>query len=270
MPVPFANLPRALRLYPPDLVMARVEALSRKVAQVGVVDLLGQQVVVKRLRAKKKSRLAVAATWMLCGAVMREYPRVSVLRSRAADYEARRLRQLRLAEQRVPALYVQTDKYMVQEFCGPTVEQAAKHLKGQALHALLARCADDLSRFHHAGQWHGGSQLRNITVHGHQLYRIDFEEHIGDVVSLPLAQAFDVALFCTSVSDVLHDELQTATGLLARYAESADQQVLERLARLNRLMPLACRMLNRKDRGSPEARRAQALARMLDSVLRGA
>lgn len=58
--------------------------------------------------------------------------------------------------------------------------------------ALAQALARDLAEFHGRGMWHGGAQVRNVTLRDGRLWRIDFEENIGGALSLPLAQAYDL------------------------------------------------------------------------------
>jgi hypothetical protein len=60
--------------------------------------------------------------------------------------------------------------------------------------------ARELGAFHRAAQWHGASQIKNLTRHDGHTWRIDFEEDFGELVPLPVVQALDIILFLNSVS----------------------------------------------------------------------
>ena len=64
----------------------------------------------------------------------------------------------------------------------------------------LPRLATELGEFHRAGHWHGGAQIKNITLQDGVSYRIDFEEDFGEFLPLPVAQAADLVLFLNSIS----------------------------------------------------------------------
>jgi tRNA A-37 threonylcarbamoyl transferase component Bud32 len=66
---------------------------------------------------------------------------------------------------------------------------------------LMATAAQELAYFHRAGFVHGGAQLRNLMMNEDgTVTRIDFEENIGEALSLPLAQAYDVFQLLSSMA----------------------------------------------------------------------
>src|SRR5690606_35164898 len=97
--------------------------------------------------------------------------------------------------------------------------------------------AIDLAQFHAAGHWHGGAQVRNITLRGGELWRIDFEENIGGALSLPLAQAYDLFQLVSSLLALrkLADDNLPALGKLLLDVYFVPQPAPAVRARLQRL-----------------------------------
>lgn len=136
---------------------------------------------------------------------------------------------------------------------------------------LFLRLFNDLACLHAAGQWHGGAQARNITCCDKRLYRIDFEENIGNAVPLALAQAYDLVLLFSSLADYLLDNETLADELLQQYLAVAGntglrhrlEQIRRWLARLLKIEPL----LSKKLRQKSDVRRIKLLAATLDRSL---
>ena len=86
-------------------------------------------------------------------------------------------------------------------------------------HAPVAgsRRRGDLAAFHARGLWHGGAQIRNITLREGELWRIDFEENIGSALSRPLTQAYDLFQMLASITSLrtLPDDVGRSLGKLA-------------------------------------------------------
>lgn len=231
----------------------------------------GDAVIVKPLRAARKSCLATLAMRMACRLIFKASLDTAAIRRRSPGYEADRLRGLRRLGWPVPTVYLETGRYMVMQHCGPSVETLLKRMAPTPRLALLQRITDDLADFHGTGQWHGGAQLRNLTLQDDVLYRIDFEEPIGDAVPLPLAQAFDVALYLASASDLLAPDGGDGAALLTRYLDAAPRsEVIGYLQRLRRVVTGAAWALARtrgSRRQTAEVRRVHALSRMLAQAL---
>ena len=116
--------------------------------------------------------------------------------------EAQRLSALRAAGWRVPAVLAEDHDLFVMEHAGQPLEalliaQPEPVLRLEWLH----EAARDLAAFHAAGHWHGGAQLRNLVrTEDGGLARIDFETALDRHFPLPLLQAFDAALFFSSLA----------------------------------------------------------------------
>jgi tRNA A-37 threonylcarbamoyl transferase component Bud32 len=96
--------------------------------------------------------------------------------------------------------------------------------------AWLQEAARDLAAFHTAGHWHGGAQLRNLVrARDGGLVRIDFETRLDTYFPVPLLQAFDAALFFSSLARTPDSE---ALRIVARswrdHAPEAAREALRR------------------------------------------
>src|SRR5699024_9586732 len=117
---------------------------------------------------------------------------------------------------------------------------------------LLEQLIVDLAEFHRAGHWHGGSQIRNLTLLDDRRYRIDFEENL-DALPLPLIQAFDLALFLNScvrhLSRTEADTVAVGSKLLDIYFQAHPdeevEQCLQRGYEFLRWLRLPLRLLGR-------------------------
>jgi tRNA A-37 threonylcarbamoyl transferase component Bud32 len=116
------------------------------------------------------------------------------------DYEAGRLKRLAADGVRVPRVALLTPEFFVLEHCGAIVEAHLANWPPATWRRELPRLASELGEFHRAGHWHGGAQIKNITLRDGVSYRIDFEEDFGEFLPLPVTQAADLVLFLNSIS----------------------------------------------------------------------
>jgi len=202
--------------------------------------------VVKRRRRSVAGTLGYLARYaraallaLFCRVFLGEFPAPRVLLRNGLSDEARRLRELRRAGCRVPAVYWEEPEVLVLEFVGEDLPYIAKRADPAGRRALLEQASLDLAEFHRDGHVHGGAQLRNLTVRDDMLWRIDFEENIGGALSRPLAQAYDVFQMLASLMSMRRVAPEELSGLgtlmLERYLEAwpdpAVRRELERVAR---------------------------------------
>jgi tRNA A-37 threonylcarbamoyl transferase component Bud32 len=116
------------------------------------------------------------------------------------DYEAGRLKRLAADGVRVPRLALLAPEFFVLEHCGPIVESHLAKWPPETWRRELPRLAGELGEFHRAGHWHGGAQIKNVTLQDGVSYRIDFEEDFGEFLPLPVTQVADLILFLNSIS----------------------------------------------------------------------
>ncbi len=219
------------------LVAASDAALAATAERIAVVEHDGRRYVAKRL-ADRPRRLSQAlfVRWLVKRVTGQALPMRTLLLSGAVssvDYEAGRLEALARAGVRVPRVVYRCERYLLLEHCGANLA-----IELETWRSELRRLAAELGAFHHAGQWHGAAQIKNLTQRGGHTYRIDFEEGFGERVPLAAAQAVDVALFLNSISLVGGvDEAEARVlfpDLLARYFEAHPEPQV-RAALLNAL-----------------------------------
>ena len=166
---------------------------------VSFVEFAGHSCVVKRYRAKWFSPLiaglkfakVVVLSW-LCWLLMGERPLPQRLLKNNLQDEAQRLVRLKDAGSSVPKVWYHAPEILVLEYVGQDMPYLIRMATPEGRLNLMSRAAQELAHFHRAGFVHGGAQLRNLMIHDDgTATRIDFEENIGEALSLPLAQAYD-------------------------------------------------------------------------------
>jgi len=177
-------------------------------AGVSFVEFAGYPCVVKRHRAKWFSPLiaglkfvrVVVLSW-LCWLLMNERPSPQRLLKNTLQDEADRLVRLKAAGSSVPNVWYRASDLLVLEYVGQDMPYLIRIATPEGRLKLMNRAAQELAHFHHAGFVHGGAQLRNLMMHDDgTATRIDFEENIGEALSLPLAQAYDVFQMLSSMA----------------------------------------------------------------------
>ena len=116
------------------------------------------------------------------------------------DFEANRLKSLAAAGVSVPQVALVTPEFFVLEYCGTVIATLLETWPAETFRPELIALAREIGDFHRAGHWHGGAQIKNLTLHGGQHFRIDFEENFGEFLPLAAPQAADLVLFLNSIS----------------------------------------------------------------------
>lgn len=174
--------------------------------------------------------------------------------------EVQRLRVLNALGWLVPEVLAAEREVFVTADAGPTLAALlAAEPNPEIRAAWLNEGARDLAEFHQAGQWHGAAQVRNLVrTRDGRLGRIDFETALDRHFPLPLLQAFDAALYFTSIARLRDGHL--LPSIARTYLEHAPESAR---AALRRGLPLI-RWLARSRlvaRLSPkEAERLRAIA----------
>ena len=198
---------------------------------VSFVEFAGHSCVVKRYRAKWFSPLiaglkfakVVVLSW-LCWLLMGERPSPQRLLKNNLQDEAQRLVRLKDAGSSVPKVWYHAPEILVLEYVGQDMPYLIRMATPEGRLGLMSRAAQELANFHRAGFVHGGAQLRNLMVSDDGIAtRIDFEENIGEALSLPLAQAYDVLQMMSSMAGLrghefsLNERQTLCHQLLAAY-----------------------------------------------------
>ena len=164
----------------------------------------GRRYVVKKLAAKPRRLIqTLFMRWAVKRLTGQPLPMRSLALAEAAGsmaFEADRLRGLAAAGVRVPRVALLTPEFFVLDYCGTVVATLLEGWDAATWRRELLRLASELGEFHRAGHWHGGAQIKNLTLQDGQSYRIDFEENFGEFLPLTVAQAADLVLFLNSFS----------------------------------------------------------------------
>ena len=212
------------------------------------VEIDGVRCIVKRRRPGILQSLSYVVRYARalflavgCKVFLGEFPRPSVLLRNGLVHEGQRLAQLQQAGCRVPEVWWQEQGLLVLEFVGYDLAYLIRKEDSTSRLWLARAAAVDLAAFHARGMWHGGAQIRNVTLRDGEIWRIDFEENIGATLSRPLAQAYDLFQLLASIVSLrsLSDADARPLGKLALdvYLESnADPEVRARLKRLARVL----------------------------------
>lgn len=232
---------------------AWLDAHAGEPSGVSIVDLAGRRCVIKRRFNTVPHRLVYllrfVRSWTLswvCWLVFKERPSARVLLKNELDDEAARLGSLRAAGCSVPKILRHAPGVLVLEYVGQDLPYLIRIDTPEGRLEWMRRVATDLAKFHQAGFVHGGAQLRNLMYQDDEITRIDFEENIGQAMSRPLGQAYDVYQMLSSMAGLRGHEfdgaqrLKLCKKLLEVYlSENPDPQVRFRLtqfgAALNRV-----------------------------------
>lgn len=164
----------------------------------------GRRYVVKQLAEQSRGLLQILfVRWLVKHMTGQALPLRTLSLSQKAggmDYEAKRLIGLAAQGVRVPEVVLVQPEFFVLDYCGTVVARQLERWSPDTWRRELNRQARELGEFHCAGHWHGGAQIKNVTLHDDVSWRIDFEENFGEYLPLAASQATDLALFLNSIS----------------------------------------------------------------------
>lgn len=262
----------------PELVAAIEVALAaRPEERILRLSHEGQSLVVKRASDQTRTPWVTWIAARIAGSLSPQpLPRQSLALSDQGGLiriEARRLRSLHAAGVKVPRVLAEGAGWLALEAVGDTLEHARTDRPRREWDDLLLRAMDDLAAFHRAGHWHGGSQVKNLMLWQGEIYRIDFEEDIGEHLPLAVAQTLDLVLLVNSCL-LLDDRGEAAwqamgEALLERYFAAHPAADIRRCLRRAMLWLRAITFLARpwRHKRGRSLRRVFLLRRCLERVL---
>ena len=187
-----------------SLEAAARAALSGGASRARLFEHDGKRYVVKRLAEQSRSLLQILfMRWLVKKITGHPLPLRTLALNQSAggmDYEAKRLLALAAKGVRVPEVALVLPEFFVLDYCGTVAATLLEDWDQTTWRRELLRLARELGEFHHAGHWHGGAQIKNVTLHEGLSYRIDFEENYGEFLPLAAAQTADLILFLNSIS----------------------------------------------------------------------
>jgi len=228
----------------PHLNTSQIEALRTRIAQLfgnqtpakpQVVDFQGQRFVVKFQRLEKdrrrRERLSALAYFLL----FRQWLAPKRFKALGIYEEAERINDLDQAGVPVAPIYYFDQRFFIQAFSGTSLDTVLPRRPATERLVLIRQVIKNLAHLHQQGQWHGGPQIRNLTLHDNQLYRIDFEERFGFSAPLALAQAYDLLLSFNSIKKFLDNDLELGKSLFMQYwMENPDPALIPYLEKILR------------------------------------
>ena len=222
--------------------------------------------VVKFAREEKGRRLREWGSATACLIIYGTKVAPSALRTFDIHFEAQRLRDLKQVGLSVPAVYLETPRYMVMEHCGASMEYLLKHDLNEE--SSFYAVTDNLITLHSTGQWHGGAQMRNLTMKDGTIYRIDFEENTSNAMPLALAQAYDVLQHFTSMALLIDGNRELGAALLQHYLQAMPDPALRQyLTRTYNWLRLPTAVLRKKQQQSKDMQRVLFYTDILALVL---
>lgn len=216
---------------------------------VSVVELAGHLCVIKIRRPSLLGSLSYGVRYLraslislLCWWGFKERPSARVLLRNRVEDETERLLALHAHHYPAPAVLHHGPGVLVLDFVGENLPTMIRESTPAERLKWMDRAAQDLAAFHRAGFVHGGAQLRNLMVSGEQITRIDFEENIGEALSRPLGQAYDVYQMMSSMAGLRGEQFSErerrllCDRLLGAYLQAnSDPEVRAQLVRLGKL-----------------------------------
>lgn len=188
----------------PSLEAAARTALAGGQSRARLFEHNGQRYVVKRLADQSRGLMQILfMRWLVKRITGQPLPLRTLALNQAAggmDYEAKRLIDLAAKGVRVPQVALVMPEFFVLDYCGTVIATLLESWEADTWRRELVRQAQELGEFHAAGHWHGGAQIKNVTLQDGQAYRIDFEENFGEYLPLAASQAADLVLFLNSIS----------------------------------------------------------------------
>ena len=185
---------------------------------------------------------------LICWLGLKERPSARVLLRNGVEAETLRLLSLHAQGYRAPEVLYHAPGVLVLAFVGENLPTEIRASSLQQRLAWMDLASKDLAKFHQAGFVHGGAQLRNLMVLDNQLTRIDYEENIGEALSTPLGQAYDVYQMISSMAGLRGKQfseqerrLLCARLLSSYFLANPDPAVRSQLIRFGQMLAFVVR-----------------------------
>lgn len=164
---------------------------------------------------------------------------VSVFGQVGLDEEAKRIKRVKKRGVLAPDVIAQRPGWILLSDIGTSLFDVVEQNNDKE--SILTTAIEALAHLHQQGGWHGTGQLRDFVLSpSGEIGFIDFEEAVGEAMSVEAAQARDVLRFL--ISAVRYDQENGALlkRLLAAYQQKGPQTVWPHMKSVLRLIsPLA-------------------------------
>lgn len=174
---------------------------------VHIVELGGRTCVIKIRRPSLLAAVSYCIRYLrasvislLCWCGFKERPSAHILLRNGVEAETERLLALHAQAYPAPQVLYHAPGLLVLAFVGQNLPTEIRACSKEQRLVWMDLAAQDLAKFHLAGFVHGGAQLRNLMVQDGRITRIDFEENIGEALTKPLGQAYDVFQMISSMA----------------------------------------------------------------------
>lgn len=224
----------------------------------------------------KKQRRESGRVWreysssLACLLLFKQPVKPRKLRAGGIHHEAQRIRELHKLGLNVPNIIKEGSNYIVMEHCGESLEHVLSKTPNNK--SLLQGITEELITLHKKGQWHGGAQVRNLTIKNSVIYRIDFEENTGNALPLHLAQAYDILLCFSSLTPYWINKGTLSTELMTHYLQTLNNYKINKtLFRLSKHLKRTKNMMRpflRKPKTKKDIQHALYFSKILDQSLK--
>lgn len=236
-----------------------------------LIEFDGSTFVIKFKRhekERKRQELLSAIAYFL---LFRRWMAPKHFRALTVFEEGVRLQSLTNIGARVAPVYFNSQDYFIQAHSGTSLDTVLPRRDHHTRIALIYDVLASLADLHERGQWHGGPQIRNLTLQDGQLFRIDFEERFGYYTPLPLAQSYDLILTFNSIKKFLDDDLELAKSLFHHYWQRhPEPELIPYLQKVYRwirpILPLG-RFLGRINKKNNDINTSLFFGRLLHEIL---
>ena len=178
-------------------------------------------------------------------------------------YETEKIKRMHSLGIPVPSLILIEKKFFVMEDVGSPLYILLK--KNPHILPHIYTAIELLGALHRKKEYHGGAQLRNITMKDSGLFFIDFEEKFSSEVSLELLQIRDVFMFLLCLSK--HNFEYDYYLLLEKYiTASGNLDIKKELEKISNSLRPVKKLLKPKPIRNILDKDTLAFARLLDII----
>ncbi len=179
-------------------ILVEQGALDNPGEEIYAIFYLGEKLWVKEARKTGSNLLHKFAYQWIKNPLLTPVATKSKIES--VQYESSKLKRLHALFLPVPKVITVTNNYFVLEDCGPIIHDLLHQKKLKDPNTIFDQVIVALSKLHNCGEFHGATQLKNLTYTQGKVHFIDFEESFDAKIPLDQLQFRDLFLFLFSLS----------------------------------------------------------------------